>query len=166
MKTWLYGPLTLFFIPILMIHPVRTAASIASLLALCIPRSSFAQATPDPWTPEQLMEPAVLAHAIADSTVKAPVIFDIGPAGNIPGAIAIGPGEDEVSMTRLRAQLADLPKDAEVVIYCGCCPFDRCPNVRPAFNVLKELGFVNGRLLDLPHDLKQDWIDKCYPIAP
>jgi hypothetical protein len=29
---------------------------------------------------------------------------------------------------------------------------------------MEQLGFVNGRLLDLSHNLKVDWIAKGYPI--
>jgi hypothetical protein len=52
-----------------------------------------------------------------------------------------------------------------VIIYCGCCPFDKCPNIRPAFAALKEMGFKNARLLDLPKNIKADWLDKNYPAA-
>jgi hypothetical protein len=51
-----------------------------------------------------------------------------------------------------------------VVIYCGCCPFAKCPNVRPAFSTLLGMGFKNPRLLNLSHNLKADWIDKGYPL--
>jgi hypothetical protein len=34
-----------------------------------------------------------------------------------------------------------------VVIYCGCCPLDKCPNVRPAFTLLKTMGFTNLHVL-------------------
>jgi thiosulfate/3-mercaptopyruvate sulfurtransferase len=52
-----------------------------------------------------------------------------------------------------------------VVIYCGCCPFSRCPNVRPAFELLKEMKFTMPRLLNLPHSLNDDWVSKGYPMG-
>ena len=58
-----------------------------------------------------------------------------------------------------------IPKDTKVVVYCGCCPFEHCPNVRPAIDVLKEMKFTNYYLLNLSHNLKTDWIDKGYPTA-
>jgi hypothetical protein len=116
----------------------------------------------DPWTKDQLMEPAALAKAINEN--KAPVIFDIGPSGNIKGSVEIGAAEDKESLALLGTKLDGLDKNTEVVIYCGCCPFSKCPNVRPAFNLMKEKGFVNGKLLDLPQNLKADWIDHGYPM--
>jgi hypothetical protein len=49
-------------------------------------------------------------------------------------------------------------------VYCGCCPFEKCPNIRPAFNLMKAMGFSNGKLLNLPTNLKQNWIAKGYPV--
>jgi hypothetical protein len=51
-----------------------------------------------------------------------------------------------------------------VVIYCGCCPFRNCPNIRPAFNLLKEKGYTKPRLLNLKQNLKVDWTDYGYPM--
>lgn len=123
-----------------------------------------AQQKEDPWKPEQLMEPAVLAQKIEDN-VSNLYIFNIGPAGNIKNAIEIGDGKDEESQINIAEQLKKLPKDAEIVIYCGCCPFVNCPNVRPVFNILTEQQFVNHKLLNLPKNLKVDWIDKGFPMG-
>ena len=43
-------------------------------------------------------------------------------------------------------------------------PYKNCPNVRPAFTLLNEMKFTNHKLLDLPANLKVDWIDKGYPM--
>lgn len=147
-----------------MLSILRTTLAAASLIALLAPFAACGQSEPLPWTPEQLMQPAELAARIADAEVPPPVIYDIGPVGGIPGSIHIGPGTEEENLAKLRTELSRLPQDAEVVIYCGCCPYDRCPNVRPTFKTLQALGFVNGKLLDLPENLKQDWIDKGYPV--
>jgi hypothetical protein len=60
--------------------------------------------------------------------------------------------------------LSTLPKDANIVIYCGCCPFVKCPNIRPAFTLLNKMGFKKHKLLNLSHNVKTDWIDKGYPV--
>jgi hypothetical protein len=120
--------------------------------------------TGEPWTDKQLKEPAALAAAIKDPKAVKPVIFNIGPVNQIKGAIQIGAVSDDANLDLLRKKLAALPKDKEVVIYCGCCPFQRCPNVRPAFELLKELKFTNAKLLNLPNNLKTDWISKGYPV--
>jgi len=52
-----------------------------------------------------------------------------------------------------------------MVIYCGCCPFTKCPNIRPAFQQLKKMGFTNVKVLDLPVNLQTNWIAIGYPLA-
>ena len=136
-------------------------------LAATILFSSITPALPqpdNPWTDKQLKDPAVLAAAIADPKSPRPLIFNIGPVQQIKGAIAIGPTTKPDNLEKLKQQLAKLPKDKEIIIYCGCCPFSRCPNVRPAFELLKKLKFTNAKLLNLPSNLKDDWIDKGYPL--
>jgi hypothetical protein len=63
----------------------------------------------------------------------------------------------------LKRASANVPKNADIVIYCGCCPMDKCPNVRPAYRALKELGFTNVRVLSLPTNIHTDWDSKDYP---
>lgn len=118
-----------------------------------------------PWTPDELMQPQQLAEKINSNAADKPVIFNMGPSGNIKGAIEIGPAEEEPNMQKLQTELSKLTTDKPVVVYCGCCPYKRCPNVRPAFALLKDMNFVNGKLLDLPENLKTDWINKSYPMA-
>jgi hypothetical protein len=92
-----------------------------------------------------------------------PVIFSIGPGAIIPHSKDIGMIKESENMQKFKDQLAALAKDTQIVIYCGCCPFEHCPNVRPAIQLLKDLNFTNFKLLDLPHNIKIDWIDKGYP---
>jgi thiosulfate/3-mercaptopyruvate sulfurtransferase len=115
------------------------------------------------WTNDQLMEPSELAAVI--KTNKAyPLIFSVGPGATIPGSKDIGMVKDADHLQKLKDALANLSKDTAIVIYCGCCPFERCPNVRPAIQVLKDLNFTNYKLLNLPDNIKIDWIDKGYPV--
>jgi len=118
----------------------------------------------EPWTDKELKDPAVLAAALADAKAAKPVILNIGPVQQIKSAISIGPTGVTENLEKLKKQLAKLPKDKEVIIYCGCCPFRRCPNIRPAFELLKKLKFTNAKLLNLPTNLNDDWISKGYPL--
>lgn len=118
----------------------------------------------EPWSDDQLMAPAALAEKINSGKMGNTVIFDIGPSGQIKNAIDIGPAQDAENLAKLKHKLEKLPKNTEVVIYCGCCPFKHCPNVRPAFELLNEMKFANARLLNLSRNLKADWIDKGYPM--
>jgi rhodanese-related sulfurtransferase len=81
----------------------------------------------------------------------------------IPHSINIGMTEHKENVEKLKDSLTNVPRDANIVIYCGCCPFNHCPNVRPAIALLKEMKFTNYHLLNLPHNIKTDWIAKGYP---
>ncbi|MEX1188221.1 MAG: rhodanese-like domain-containing protein [Bacteroidia bacterium] len=118
----------------------------------------------EPWKPEQLMDPATLAARI-ESGKDVPILFNIGPSGIIKNAIDIGPGQDAENVEKLKSQLSKLAKDQEVVVYCGCCPFKNCPNIRPVFKALNEAGMTNAHLLNLSENLRVDWIAKGYPMA-
>lgn len=125
--------------------------------------SSNAQ-NPVNWTKGQLLEPAELAkNLLAEKGV--PLIFSVGPGASIPHSIAIGTASDKVNLENFEKQLIPLSKDESIVVYCGCCPFEHCPNVRPAIDLLKKLHFTNYKLLNLSHNLKADWIDKGYPVV-
>lgn len=126
-----------------------------------IPKSLDKQ---DLWTNKDLIQPAELAAILANKKSKKPVILNIGVVEDIAGAKNIGAANKAENLTALKANLQKLSKSSSVVIYCGCCPFDKCPNIRPAFNLMKSMGFINGRLLNIPVNLKQNWINKGYPL--
>ena len=116
------------------------------------------------WTEKQLMAPAALAK-VMEAKKEVPVVVSVGPGALIPNSVDIGPANEEENLAELKKLLAGKKKDSKVVVYCGCCPFDRCPNVRPAIQVLKDAGFTNYYLLNLKTNLKTDWIDKGYPTV-
>jgi hypothetical protein len=122
---------------------------------------SFGQ---EPWRIDQLMEPADLAQLINDPKMAQPILFSIGPSAVIKNSIDIGAVNDKVNWEKLRLELGKLSPDAQVVIYCGCCPFNHCPNIRPAFNLMNEMKFKNHKLLNLTKNIKVNWIDKDYPV--
>ncbi len=118
--------------------------------------------TPVNWTQEQLMEPSELANIITNKTDSV-IIISVGPFNTIPGAIHTGMGGEKTGLAKFKTQLSTIDKNSKIVIYCGCCPYDKCPNVRPAIDVLKEMNFTNYYLLDLPRNIKINWTDKGYP---
>lgn len=144
--------------------PLKSAAAAAALAAIL----AVAQ-TGDPWKKSDLIEPADLAARLTNSTApKSPILF-VGftvlyRGGHIPGAILAGPASKAEGLEELRQAAAKLPHDAPVIIYCGCCPFDHCPNVRPAFAELRKMGFTKVTLLDIPANMATDWISKGYPF--
>ncbi len=123
----------------------------------------------EPWTQEELMDPADLAEILEDSARENPVILDIGGVGHImggriKGSEVIGPTSESENLAELKATVAAYPKDVDLVIYCGCCPFEDCPNIRPAFQLLKEKGLTNPKLLDIQENLRVHWVNLGYPI--
>jgi thiosulfate/3-mercaptopyruvate sulfurtransferase len=120
----------------------------------------------EPWTQAELLAPADLAKVLADPHAKQPIVLCIGPGAVIKGSIYIGPARDSGNLAKLRQRLSEFPKDAPIVIYCGCCPFVHCPNIRPAFTLLKDMKFTQPKLLNLEHNVKVDWMDKGFPITP
>ena len=126
--------------------------------------TSFSKQTnTEPWNANQLLAPEELAKTINNNSLPQPIIICIGPGALIKNSINIGSAHDEQNLEKLKEKLSTIPKDANIVIYCGCCPFEHCPNVRPAFKLLNEMHFTNQKLLNLEHNLKVDWIDKGYP---
>jgi len=123
-----------------------------------------AQSFTDTWKPNQLMNTKVLADKIVQNKMKNTVVINIGPDAVIKNSFNAGPGKDNASIVNMRTYLSKVSKDKEVVLYCGCCPFNVCPNIRPAFKALTDLGFKNAKLLNIPKNIKVDWIDKKYPI--
>lgn len=124
----------------------------------------------DPWTTAQLVTPAALAAELKAKPAAAPMLLHVGfkvlyHGGAIPGSRYVGPGSTPEGIASLQAAVKDLPRDQGIVIYCGCCPWDHCPNMRPAFATLKEMGFTHVRAMAVAKNLDSDWVDKGFPIA-
>lgn len=115
------------------------------------------------------MEPAELAKLMASS--NGPTILSVAFAAlyrqrHIAHAIAAGPASKPEGIALLEQAATALSKDQTIVIYCGCCPMPNCPNIRPAYQRLKQLGFARVRVLNIPTNLHTDWVAKGYPSEP
>lgn len=127
------------------------------------------RAAGDPWPKSELIEPAALAKELAPNAEQLHIFCVTFPflyrQKHIPHARFTGPAEKPEGLAKLRSAARDLPKDAAIVIYCGCCPMDKCPNIRPAYRTLQELGFTQIRVLDVPTNFHADWTVKGYPVV-
>jgi len=117
----------------------------------------------------ELIRPEELAKVLKPSAAK-PIVFNVGPRliyiqAHIRGAEFIGPTARPEGLEKLRARAASLPRDSFLVIYCGCCPWEHCPNIRPAYKELKQMGFNRVRVLYIATSFGTDWVDKGYPTA-
>ena len=114
----------------------------------------------------QIVQPEDLAKQIAGK--DKPIVVCVAPkflydGAHVPGALFHGAASTEKGLADLKQWAAGVAKDANIVLYCGCCPITRCPNVRPALAALDEMGFTHVRVLWLPEDFHTDWIQKGYP---
>lgn len=127
----------------------------------------FAQNPSDPWTDSQTVQPADLSKELSNPKT-APVVLFVGyqrlfTAGHIKGAQYHGSGGSAEGLAQIKTWAASLPRSTNLVIYCGCCPMERCPNVRPAFTALRDLGFTKLRVLILPISFEEDWAEQGLP---
>ena len=114
-----------------------------------------------------LVEPAKLAKTL-ESTAKKPAVICVAcpvlyRSKHITGAVFAGPGNKPEGIESLKKAVGGMPKDADIVLYCGCCPMERCPNVRPAHQALKDAGFTHVRVLRIETNMAADWYSKGYP---
>ncbi len=98
-----------------------------------------------------------------------PVVLQVGfsqlyKSKHVPGAIYAGPAMNEEGIAALKKAVVNVPKDAQVVIYCGCCPWDHCPNMKPAYKLLHGLGYKNIKIVEIPTSFAKDWVEKGYPV--
>ncbi len=118
----------------------------------------------------QRMQPAELVKILQSSKIDKPLMIQVGShvlfsQAHIPGSEYIGPAADEMALQQLRKRAATLPHKKFIVIYCGCCPWSHCPNVKPAYDALRSLGFSNVKVLYIANNFGADWVDKGYPVA-
>ena len=117
--------------------------------------------THEPWSISQLLDPKLLSSSI-ESERDLPKIISIGPGVVIDNSIGVGECRYNENIEKLKSLVSSYSKDHQIVLYCGCCPFKNCPNIRPAFSLLNELGFKNHKLLNIENNIKADWIDMGY----
>jgi thiosulfate/3-mercaptopyruvate sulfurtransferase len=122
----------------------------------------------DPWPSSQTVQPADLVRELADKSKEPPTIVYVGfralfAGAHIPGASFHGTASSEEGLAELKKWAATRPRSTNLVIYCGCCPFEKCPNIRPAYAALHDLGFTQLRVLVLSTSFAKDWVEKDYP---
>jgi rhodanese-related sulfurtransferase len=140
------------------------------ILALLATLNALAADNLRPWTSSDLIAPAQLNSELPAVKAGKIILIQVGfhmmyQMGHIPGSKYAGPAARPEGLEALKKLVAKLPRNQKIVIYCGCCPWDDCPNIRPAFLTLKEMGFTNFKLLDIPDRLGSDWTAKGFPIV-
>jgi thiosulfate/3-mercaptopyruvate sulfurtransferase len=139
---------------------IRAAVLLAAVLG-------FSQELANPWPESAILDPGDLAGTLRSSGKKPAVISVAFPvlyrSKHIAGAVFAGPGNRPEGIEALKKAVVGMAKDSDLVLYCGCCPMTRCPNIRPAYQALKEMGFTRVRVLGIPTNMSADWYEKGYP---
>ena len=122
--------------------------------------------TPGP----SLIQPDELVSILKSASGPKPLLIQVGfnvlyVQAHIPGSEFIGPGLNPDAIRRLHKRVEALPRTQPIVLYCGCCPWNECPNIKPAFRELDAMGFKNVKLLFIAHNFGEDWVKKDYPVA-
>ncbi len=146
-------------------------ARLVGFALLIIPVVVFASSAraADPWTSAQLISPEALRQLLANNKAPKTLLIYVGfhtlyPQGHIPGSSYYGAGGSAQGLAEIRKQVEKLPRSKAIVLYCGCCPWEVCPNIRPAFKALKAMGFTRLKVLSLPTNFATDWAGKGYPV--
>lgn len=118
----------------------------------------------------KLIQPEELARIVQSPKDVRPLIFHVGfrvlyLQAHIPNSEYIGPASEPEGIQRLRQRFQVLARAKSIVLYCGCCPWSKCPNIDLAYKQLRALGFHNVKLLYIADNFGKDWVDKGYPVA-
>lgn len=151
-------------------HPfLGTWAALVFLCAAAVAGTSALAAEPAASIPAgSLVQPAQWAAKLKDGSASKSLMLHVGfrsmfDQAHIPGSEYAGPGSSGAGLQVLRDRVASLPKDSPIVIYCGCCPWTRCPNMAGAYAALVELGFTNVKAIFIEDNFGKDWVDQGYP---
>jgi hypothetical protein len=149
----------------------RITAPFLSACLLLVAASAAPAAQPAASIPAaRLVQPADWAAQVKDGSAATTLTLHVGfktmfDQAHIPGSEYAGPGNTGAGLQVLRDRVAGLAKDAPILIYCGCCPWNRCPNMGAAHDLLVELGFTNVKAMIINDNFGTDWVDMGYPTA-
>jgi thiosulfate/3-mercaptopyruvate sulfurtransferase len=140
-----------------------------AVAAVCLVATACAFSASNPWTPKQVIQPAALASQLKNSSNR-PLLLQVGfeslyTQGHIPGSKYCGPVRSAEGIARLKTCLQGVSRTRAIVLYCGCCPWEECPNIRPAFEAVKAMGFTNVKVVHIGNNFAHDWVQPGYPVA-
>jgi len=116
------------------------------------------------------IQPEDLNRMLSAKGADKPLVLQVGSRvlfaqAHIAGSEYAGPGSQQEGLDRIKTRVQKLPKNTLIVIYCGCCPWNRCPNMGPAYKQLIDMGFTRVKALYMATNLGTDWAEKGYPVA-
>ena len=148
-----------------------TTSALLSVILVGAVRSTLSDHKPVTAIPAAaLLQPADFAASLNARSAPRPPILQVGfrkayAQAHIPGSESTGPASEEEGAKALKQRVASVPKDGAIVIYCGCCPWSKCPNIAAAYDVLQALGFKNVKVIFIADDFGTNWVDRGFPTA-
>jgi rhodanese-related sulfurtransferase len=117
----------------------------------------------------RLLQPEALRLMLQAPQADRPLVLQVGShvlyaEAHIPGSEYTGPGSQPAGIQQLQNRVNTLSRSKLIVLYCGCCPWNRCPNIGPAFAKLSQMGFTNVKVLYLADNFGADWAGKGFPV--
>lgn len=149
----------------------RRRKIVISCVVACVVLAGVAFAFQASMVPaSRLISPEELVKVLQSSNGEKPLMIQVGShvlysQAHIPGSEYIGPAASESGLQQLRRRVESLPKDKFIILYCGCCPWSHCPNVKPADDALHAMGFTRVKVLHIANNFGADWVEKGYPVA-
>ena len=152
----------------LAISIVATIFILAVVVAVPLASVGSGQASAIPTA--QLIDPEDLVKILRTAGSEKPLMIQVGShvlfaQAHIPGSEYFGPASSESGVQQLRKRVESLPRAKSIVLYCGCCPWGHCPNLKPADDALQAMGFTNVKVLYISDNFGANWVDKGYPVA-
>lgn len=117
-----------------------------------------------------LMQPEELIKLLVATQGEKPLLIQVGShvlyeEAHIPGSEYVGPASSAAGLENLRRRLQSVPRKTRIILYCGCCPWSHCPNIKPAWELSQSMGFSNVKVLYIAENFGTNWVDKGYPTA-
>jgi len=150
---------------------IRSFQALLILGAVSIALTTAASAQQASLIPSsRLINPDELVKILQSAKSDQPLMIQVGShvlyaQAHIPGSEYIGPAASESGVQALRKRVDSLPRNKFIVLYCGCCPWSHCPNIKPADDALHAMGFTKVKVLYIANNFGADWVDKSYPVA-
>ena len=144
-------------------------------LTVAVPAEAAPAFPPGQWAPASSLpadvqiSPEDLAKLLQSPAAQKPMTIHVGfymlyTQAHIPGSEYIGPASQPEELEKLRKRVEPLPRKKFIVLYCGCCPWNHCPTLRPAYEALHSMGFTKLKVLYIPNNFGQDWVNKGFPV--
>lgn len=156
-----------------------TAAAIAALAWALVPAATLASPAADaPRAASESQRPANAQKSVFVTPEQLlsdlkrpnpPIVVQVGiqslyEDSHVPGALHFQDVNTPKGKAAFLKDLKQLPKDRDIVLYCGCCPFDFCPFIQPAIAVAHPIRGERIKLLALPNSFEEDWVAKGFPV--